>query len=75
MIIKGDIEGATSRAELYRDILGKDNFYLEIQHNSIPEQAIVNKNLVDIAKKANFSLIAKAASKSFCAAGIFLRFK
>ena len=58
MIIKGDIEGATSRAELYRDILGKDNFYLEIQHNSIPEQAIVNKNLVDIAKKANFSLIA-----------------
>ena len=58
MIIEGDIEGATSRAELYRDILGKDNFYLEIQHNSIPEQAIVNKNLVDIAKKANFSLIA-----------------
>ena len=58
MIMKGDIEGAASRAELYRDILGNGNFFLELQHNSIPEQAIVNKNLVDISRSHNFQLIA-----------------
>lgn len=58
LILKGDLEGAVSRAQLYRDILGKDNFFLEIQSNSLPEQVIVNKNLVDIAKKDNYGLIA-----------------
>lgn len=58
LIIKGDIEGAAARAGLYRDILGKGNFYLELQHNSIPEQAIVNKTLVDIAHRYDFPLIA-----------------
>ena len=29
-IMQGDIVGATARAEMYRDILGKDNFFLEI---------------------------------------------
>ena len=58
LILKGDMEGAISRAGLYRDILGPDNFFLEIQHNSIPEQAIVNKSLTDIARKNNYPLIA-----------------
>lgn len=58
LIMQGDIPGATARAEMYRDILGKDNFFLEVQHNNIPEQAIVNKGLIDIAKKSNFELIA-----------------
>lgn len=57
-IMQGDIAAATARAELYRDILGKDNFFLEVQHNTIPEQAIVNKALIDIGKKSNFDLIA-----------------
>lgn len=58
LILKGDIEGAEARAGIYRDILGKDNFYLELQHNSIPEQAIVNKKLLDIARKSDFPIIA-----------------
>lgn len=58
LILKGDIEGAVSRAALYRDILGDGNFFLELQHNSIPEQAIVNKRLIEIAKKENYPLIA-----------------
>ena len=58
LILKGDMEGAVSRAALYRDILGPDNFFLELQHNSIPEQAIVNKNLTEIARKNNYQLIA-----------------
>lgn len=58
LILRGDREGAISRAALYRDILGPENFFLEIQHNSIPEQAIVNKGLIDIAGKNNYRLIA-----------------
>lgn len=58
LILGGDIDGAVSRAGLYRDILGKDNFFLEIQSNGIPEQAIVNKTLADIAKREGFGLIA-----------------
>jgi DNA polymerase-3 subunit alpha len=58
LIIKGDVDGAVSRAQLYRDILGRDNFFLEIQHNSIPEQAIVNKTLAEMAKREGYGLIA-----------------
>ena len=58
LILKGDIEGAERTAQIYRDILGKDNFFLEIQHNSIPEQAIVNKAIVEMARKLDFKLIA-----------------
>jgi len=58
LILKGDTDGALSRAALYRDILGEGNFFLELQHNSIPEQAIVNKSLIEIAKKGNYPLIA-----------------
>jgi len=57
-ILKGDLEAAASRAQLYRDILGKDNFFLEIQPNSMPEQALVNKSLVDLARREDFELIA-----------------
>jgi DNA polymerase-3 subunit alpha len=58
LILKGDTDGALSRAALYRDILGEGNFFLELQHNSIPEQAIVNKSLIEMAKKGNYPLIA-----------------
>lgn len=58
LILAGDPDGAAKRAQLYRDILGEGNFFLEIQKNSIPEQAIVNKALIDLAGRANFGLVA-----------------
>ncbi|MBQ0054690.1 MAG: DNA polymerase III subunit alpha [Synergistaceae bacterium] len=57
-ILSGDEKGAADCACMYRDILGEGNFFLELQHNSVPEQAIVNKRLVDIARKYNFPLVA-----------------
>ncbi|MDL2297906.1 DNA polymerase III subunit alpha [Synergistaceae bacterium OttesenSCG-928-D05] len=57
-ILKGDLDAAAARAQLYRDILGHDNFFLEIQANSMPEQALVNKALVDIARRDGYELIA-----------------
>lgn len=58
LIMAGDEEGALSRAQLYRDIMGDGNFFLEIQSNSIPEQAIVNKTLIEMSRKHGFPLIA-----------------
>ncbi|GHV30597.1 DNA-directed DNA polymerase [Synergistales bacterium] len=58
LIASGDTRGALSRAEFYRDMMGKDNFFLEVQGNSIPRQAIVNKGLVEISRKHGFPLVA-----------------
>ncbi len=58
MILNGDERGALERASLYRDILGRNNFFLEVMYNAIPEQALVNKSLVRMARTQDFPLIA-----------------
>ena len=45
-------------ADTYLNIFGKDNFYLEVQGNSIPEQKIVNDGLIKISKELNIPLAA-----------------
>ena len=48
LIISGRIEEAKKTALKYKEVFGKDNFYLELQyHPAIPEQDIVNKHFVD----------------------------
>jgi DNA polymerase III subunit alpha len=42
---------ALKAADAYLNILGKDNFYLEVQGNSIPEQKVVNEGLIRISKE------------------------
>ncbi|MDR3076463.1 MAG: DNA polymerase III subunit alpha, partial [Synergistaceae bacterium] len=58
LLMSNDQEGALSRAMLYRDILGPENFFLEIQGNSIPAQAMVNKSLIEMSRKHGFNLVA-----------------
>lgn len=57
-ILEGEMERAQERAHLYQDILGKGNFFLEIMHNAIPEQALVNRTLIEMARKEGIPLIA-----------------
>jgi DNA polymerase-3 subunit alpha len=45
-------------ADTYLNILGKDNFYLELQANGIPEQDMVNQGLIKIAKELHIPLVA-----------------
>lgn len=45
-------------ADTYQNIFAKDNFYLEIQPNSIPEQKIVNDGLIKISKELHIPLVA-----------------
>ncbi len=49
---------ALKTADVYLNIMGKNNLYLEIQENLIPEQKIVNEGLIKISKELNIPLIA-----------------
>ena len=49
---------ALKAADTYANILGKGNFYLEIQENLIPEQRLVNEGLIKISKELNIPLVA-----------------
>lgn len=57
-ILRGDLDAAVRSAKEYEDILGRGNYYLEIQENGIPEQRNVNKELISIAKKHSIPLVA-----------------
>ena len=58
LIAEGKEREALDRAVLYRDIMGKDNFFLEVMYNAIPEQAAVNKALVRMSREHGFPLVA-----------------
>src|SRR4029453_637019 len=48
---------AIAAAATYRDILGADNFFLEMQYQGIEEQLVVNGGLQPIAKDLGLSLV------------------
>ncbi|HXG54748.1 MAG TPA: DNA polymerase III subunit alpha [Vicinamibacterales bacterium] len=49
---------ALDAAAAYRDILGANNFFLEMQYQGIDEQKVVNVGLQPIAKELNLQLVA-----------------
>ncbi|WP_265822902.1 DNA polymerase III subunit alpha [Geovibrio ferrireducens] len=57
-IMRNDLPHAVRTAETYRDILGKENFFLEIQDNGLPEQVQVNRQLMKMSKDMGIPLVA-----------------
>ncbi len=53
-----DWESARRLAGTYRDILGPDNFYLELQDHGIPLQRRLNEQLLRLAPEVGLRLIA-----------------
>ncbi|MBN1914182.1 MAG: DNA polymerase III subunit alpha [Candidatus Omnitrophica bacterium] len=49
---------ALKAADDFLNILGKNNFYLELQENSIKEQKAVNTGLIKISRQLNIPLVA-----------------
>jgi DNA polymerase III subunit alpha len=49
---------AMDAAAAYRDILGPNNFFLEMQYQGIDDQKVVNVGLQPIAKELNLQLVA-----------------
>jgi len=58
LILQKRFNDALKTADTYQNILGKGNFYLEIQGNSIPEQKIANEGLIKISRQLGIPLIA-----------------
>lgn len=58
LLLMGNYEEAERKALTYQEILGKGNFYLEIQKNGMPQQDIVNKGLVALSKRTGIPLVA-----------------
>ena len=48
---------ALEAAAMYRDILGPENFFLEMQDQGIPEQRVVNTGLLPIARDLGLPLV------------------
>ena len=56
-ILKGDMEEAENVANWFKNIFRED-YYLEIQHNGIKEQVLVNQKLIELSRKLNIPLVA-----------------
>jgi DNA polymerase-3 subunit alpha len=56
-LFTGQDERAYQAAMKFREIY-KDDFYLEIQENGIPEQVEVNRKIIDFAKEHSIPLVA-----------------
>ena len=57
-LLKEDNEKAQNAAIEYRDIFGRDNFYIEIMDNGLEEQKKIIKNLIELSKKTSIPLAA-----------------
>ena len=57
-ILNGQFDVAKQRALYYRELFGPDGFYLELQDHGIPEQSVVNKAIVQIARETGIPLVA-----------------
>jgi DNA polymerase-3 subunit alpha len=57
-ILKDQLDKARDAVDWFKQTLGPDNFYLELQNHGIAEQAKVNKHLIAWAKEFGLKLIA-----------------
>jgi DNA polymerase-3 subunit alpha len=56
-LMRGDYESARNTAGFYRDLFGRENFYIELQNHSLPEQIRCNEDLLKIAHELKLPII------------------
>ncbi len=54
----GDEKRASDNAKLFEDILGKNNFYVEIQDHGLESEKKIHKNIVGFSNKNELPLVA-----------------
>ncbi len=57
-ILTNDYEKAAELAKKLNSIFGQDNFYLELQHNGISDQNLVNQQLIRLSRELGIPLVA-----------------
>src|SRR5665213_1631824 len=58
LIMKDQIDKARDAVDWFKQTLGAENFFLELQNHGIPEQAKVNSHLIKWAKEFGLKLVA-----------------
>ena len=57
-LTKGMYEEAKDRALEYQEIFGKGNYFLELQDHGIPDQQVVNQQLMKLSQETGIELVA-----------------
>jgi DNA polymerase-3 subunit alpha len=57
-IMKDQLDKARDAVDFFKQTLGAENFFLELQNHGIPEQAKVNRHLIKWAKEFGLKLVA-----------------
>jgi DNA polymerase-3 subunit alpha len=57
-IMKDQLDKARDAVDFFKQTLGAENFFLELQNHGIPEQAKVNSHLIKWAKEFDLKLVA-----------------
>jgi DNA polymerase-3 subunit alpha len=57
-LMKDDLDAAAEAAAAYRDIFGKDSFYIELQNNGTEEQVGLVKKALAVAKRTGIPTVA-----------------
>jgi DNA polymerase-3 subunit alpha len=58
LIVQDQLTKARETIDWFKQTLGADNFYLELQNHGIPEQTKVNRHLIPWAKEFGLKLVA-----------------
>src|SRR5579872_5217023 len=56
-LMKGDYKKARDTAGWYRDLFGAENYYIEIQNHTLPEQIRCNESLLKIARELGLQVL------------------
>src|ERR1700726_968690 len=65
-LVEGNHEAARSAAATYRDIFGKDNFFLEIQDQGLEMEHRIHPHLFQLGKELGLPLVATNDSHYLC---------
>ncbi|MGA4644597.1 DNA polymerase III subunit alpha [Limisphaera sp. 4302-co] len=58
LIVKGQLDRARDALDWYRQVFGPEHFHLELQDHGLPEQAVVNRQLLAWAREFGLSVVA-----------------
>ena len=56
-ILSGDMDAAERVARRHMEILGPDNYFLELQDHGIPEETAIREGLVEIARRTGLPMV------------------
>ncbi|HUY60454.1 MAG TPA: DNA polymerase III subunit alpha, partial [Candidatus Dormibacteraeota bacterium] len=57
-LLAGDAAGAEARAREYAELLGPDNYFLELQDHQMEEERVVREGLLELARRTGLPLVA-----------------